>query len=161
MNADSVDRFAEPFGALFASMWEEMRRGALVSGGATGMVSKGGERLAFEAYTGDYCVSAGVSGRTANQWQILQGITQAVVPMVQVFPNIAQFVQAGPLGRWIFDLVDSELSRAVFVDGGQGAPIEQTVAQLGQIVGMHHKYLAAMAQEDAGAGAGGGVPPPQ
>ncbi len=157
MSADSVDRFGEPFAELFTAMWCQIARTARGNGGRSGLTEQ--QALPAEAWAADYCISAGVSGRTANQWQVLANM-QSVLPYMQAFPAIAQFIKAGPLGQWLFNLVDAELAKSVVLDpsqGGAGAPIEQMVAQLGQVVGQHHKYLEAMAQADAGAAEGGAV----
>lgn len=156
MSADSVDRFGEPFAELFTMMWTQIARTARITGGVSGLTEQydDGGGLGAEAWAAEYCISAGVSGRTANQWQLLSNM-QAVLPYIQVFPQVAQFVRQGALAEWLFNLVDAELAKAVVVDmeaAGMGAaPIEQMVAQLGQVVGQHHKYLEAMAQADAGA----------
>lgn len=150
MSADAVDRFAEPFADLFGQMWTYARREAQNNGGKTGLTSVA--QLPLEAWAAEYCISAGVSGRTANQWQMLANMA-TILPYLQAFPSVAQFVQGGALGRWLFNLVDAELAKKVMADGsGLGAPIEQVVAQLGQVVGKHNQYLAEIAKTDAGTG---------
>lgn len=149
VSSDSVDRFAECWADLFEMMWIYNARQAVIYG-TSGMVT--GDPVPPEVWTAEYVISAGISGRTANQWSVVQNI-QAIAPVLQMFPGIGQFVKADELGRFLFGLVSDDLARKMFVDQESGgAPIEQQVAQLAQVVGSHDTFLKVLAQADAEGG---------
>lgn len=149
VSSDSVDRFAECWADLFEMMWIYNSRQAVLRG-KSGMVT--GDAVPLGVWMAEYVISAGISGRTANQWQVLQNI-QAIAPILQLFPAIAQYVKADELGKFAFGLVSDELARKMFVsEGAGGAPIEVQLKQIAQVVGQHDKFLQALAQGEAGGG---------
>jgi len=115
MSTDAVDRFAEPFAQLFSMMWLFMSRHARAQDGKTGLTLAGGTVLAQPAWSGEYCISTGVSGRSVNQHRTLASLTN----MGQLAPVIESMTQTlGPESvkafmLWIFNTVDTELARRI------------------------------------------------
>jgi len=122
MSTDAVDRFAEPFAQLFSMMWLFMSRHARAQSGKTGLMLAGGAVLAQPAWSGEYCISTGVSGRSVNQHRTLASLTN----MGQLAPVIDSMTQTlGPESvksfmLWIFNTVDTELARRIQSGPGGG-----------------------------------------
>jgi len=78
--------------------------------------------LAHPAWSGEYCISTGVSGRSVNQHRTLASLTN----MGQLAPVIESMTQTlGPdsvkaFMLWIFNTVDTELARRVMGTVGNG-----------------------------------------
>ena len=96
-------------------------RHARAQGGKTGLTLAGGAVLAQPAWSGEYCISTGVSGRSVNQHRTLASLTN----MGQLAPVIDSMTQTlGPESvkafmLWIFNTVDSELARRVMASANK------------------------------------------
>ncbi len=115
MSTDAVDRFAEPWSEMFAMMWQHMARAARAKAGETGLLRAAGAGLVPTAWSAEYSVSAGVSGRSVNQIRTLAALMN-IGQLAPVLENMGatlggEAVKAFYL--WIFNTVDTELARRI------------------------------------------------
>jgi hypothetical protein len=124
MSTDAVDRFAEPWAEMFDMMWTFMARTARANGGKCGLIQAAGKVLPSVAWAADYCISAGVSGRSVNQIRTLTALTN----MGQLAPIVENMTETlGPSAvrdffLWIFNTLDTELARRVMASASKGGP---------------------------------------
>lgn len=121
MSVDAVDRFAEPWGEMFGMMWAFMARTAIRNGGNCGMLSSGGKVLPMAAWTPEYCISCGVSGRSVNQIRTLTSLTNLgqLAPVLENMTETLGKQAVKDFYLWIFNTIDTELARKVMANCGK------------------------------------------
>jgi len=115
MSTDAVDRFAEPWSEIFTMMWQHMARAAIARECETGLMRASGGSLTRAAWSADYCISAGVSGRSVNQVRTLASLTN-MGQLAPVLENMTATLGGDAVKAfylWIFNTVDTELARRV------------------------------------------------
>jgi hypothetical protein len=122
MSTDAVDRFAEPWAEMFDMMWTFMARTARANGGRCGLIQAAGKVMPSAAWSAEYCISAGVSGRSVNQSHTLAALTY-IGQLAPVAENMT--LALGPAAvkdfyLWIFNTLDTELARRVMAAAGSG-----------------------------------------
>ena len=121
MSIDAVDRFAEPWGELFAMMWEQIARAAQLDGGRCGLVR--GEAIPKAAFAANYAVAAGVSGRIVSQTNTLTALTnmgQLGSLMENMTATLGASAVRGFYG-WMLSVLDADMARRVMDAAGAGA----------------------------------------
>ncbi len=119
MAVDSVDRFAEPWAEIFSMMWVYLSRQALLCDGQTGMTVPFDRVLPAEVWSAEYCISAGVSGRSMNQIRTLGAMTNLgqLAPVVSDMMTTLGASAVREFYLWIFGTLDTELARRVAAAG--------------------------------------------
>ena len=115
MSTDAVDRFAEPWSEIFALMWQHIARAARAREGKTGLLRASGSGLTLAAWSADYCISAGVSGRSVNQARTLVSLTNMgqLAPILESMTATLGNDAVKAFYLWIFNTIDTELARRV------------------------------------------------
>lgn len=163
LSSDAVERFCEPLGELFNQMWEYLKNNP-PSGGLVAVEGQNVMDVPVECFKQRFLIIPGVSGRSANPDLILRQLG-VIAQLLTAFPQAGQFIKGADMAAFLFDQIDPKLTPNLIAMLNGPAPIEQQVAQIGQMLmgangqpGLMQRsqsmqqYLTAMAQHDAGEG---------
>lgn len=164
-SANKIDRAAEPLADLFGMIWHDLAYTARLLGQPPPLVASAEAQGAgdlMEVFGPNYVIGCGMSGRSANTMMQLSQLN-TVGEFAAKFPQTMEFVKGYDLASLIWGSINPLWARKVLVDPQQagqsgGAPIEQRLAALSQIVQNQNGYLQTVAAADLN---GDGIPDAQ